>query len=170
MRTLVVILWASTTLLFGCGESPSAPIKLPLTFNIVSAEKIAGGRLIDTSDFPKLGYIPAVPALELWQLEDVTLGTSQNRTVIADRVDLEPVREMPKGTTFHIRMMPDDAKRLEVVTEQAVGKQMLLMFGDKPLMAVRVMNPITGPRLQLFFDDKHDSAEIGDALRALTNK
>ena len=168
MRILVLMLWASTTLLFGCGDRPSAPVKFPLTFHIVSAQKIEGGRFIDTSDFPKLGYIPAVPALELRQLEDVTPGTSQDRTVIADRAGLESVPAMPRGTTFHIRMTPDDAKRFAVVTEQAVGKQMLLMLGDKPLMAARVMTPITGPSLQLYFDEKHDSARIGDALRALT--
>jgi hypothetical protein len=160
MRTLISTLWFSTILLLGCGDSPSTPIRVPLTFYIVSAEKIEGGRFVDTSDFPKLGYISAVPALELRQLEDVTHDTSQDRT--------EAVPAMAKGATFHIRMTPDDAKRFAVVTEQAVGKQMLLMLGDTPLIAARVMSPMTGPSLQLYFDEKHDSAKIGDALRALT--
>ena len=168
MRTLVLILWASTTLLFGCGDSPSTSNKVPLSFYIVSAERIEGGRFIDTSDFPRLGYISTVPALELKKLEAVTPDISEDPTVVPGRRGNENVPIMAKGPTFHIRMTSDDAKRFAVVTEKAVGKQMLLMLGDTPLMAVRVMTPITGPSLQLEFNKKHESGRIGDALRALT--
>lgn len=168
MRTLISILWFSTILLFGCSDSPSTPIKVPLAFYIVSAERIEGGRFIDTSDFPKLGYIPAVPALELTKLEAVIPDVSQVQRGVPDQSGTKAVPTMTNDQTFHIRMTIDDAKRFGVVTEQAVGKKMLLMLGDTPLMAVRVMTPIKGPNLQLYFEEKHDGARIGDALRALT--
>ena len=154
MRTLVSILLASTTLVLG--DSPMAQGQASLAFYIVNPQRIDGGRFIDTPDFPKLGYISAVPQLEIKKLETVIPDERRTATTA-------------KGSTFHIRMTPDDAKQFAVVTEQAVGKQMLIMLGDMPMMAVRVRNPIEGPFLQLHFDEKHDSASIGTALKALTN-
>jgi preprotein translocase subunit SecD len=75
---------------------------------------------------------------------------------------------MKNRATLHIQMSADDAKKFTALTEQAVGKQMLLMLGDTPLIAARVMTPITTQSLQLTFGEKSDSKKIEDALRRLT--
>lgn len=151
MRTVVSILLVSATALV-LSVSPMALGQTPLAFYIVSPQAMEGGRFIDTPDFPRLGYISATPQLEIRKLESVIPGEAT-----------------AKGTTFHIRMTPDDAKRFALLTERAIGKQMLMMLGSVPLMAARVRDPIMGPSLQLQFDERHDGASIGAALKALTN-
>jgi hypothetical protein len=155
MRILVPLLWVATILLFGCRDSPPPSTNVPLSFYIVSAENIAGGRFIDTPDFPKLGYIPAVPELVLTKLEAVIVDRNGKETV-------EPMKNL------HIRMLADDATKFTALTEQAVGKHMLLMLGDTPLIAARIMTPIATQSLQLTFREKSDMKKIVDALRRLT--
>jgi len=54
--------------LLGCrGE-----VIVPLSFYIVSEEKIEGGRYVDTPDFPKVGYIAAKADLIIVRLAAVT--------------------------------------------------------------------------------------------------
>lgn len=167
MRTLSLILLAVASTLFGCGNGPSSPARVSLSFYIVSAQMIQGGQFIDNLDFPKLGYVPAVAALELRELEEVILGTPERGVVVNDRAPMASVPRMPTGTTFHVRMTPNDAKRFAAVTKEAVGKQMLVMLGNQPLMVVRVLTPIAGPYLGIYLDEKHDRARIGDALKKL---
>src|SRR4030095_17238966 len=111
MRTFVSILLLSRTLVLG--YSPMTLANSFLAFYIVNPAKTDGGPFIDPPDFPKLGYISAVPQLEIKKLE----------AVIPDE------RQTPmtaKGSAFHIRMTADDAQRFAVVTEQAGGTQMLI--------------------------------------------
>jgi len=117
----------------------------------VSAQAIAGGRFIDTADFPRLGYIEAVPELELQRLAEVALTSQPSQP----------------ETTIHIKMFPEDAKRFAAVTERAVGKQILLMLGNEPLMAPRVLTPISGPYLQLGLNGRHNTTRVANALKAL---
>lgn len=165
--SLPLILLALATTLFGCGNDPLSPDKVSLNFYIVSAQMIQGGQFIDNRDFPKLGWVPAVAALELRELEEVILDTAQPGLVVTDRANRAAVPPMSTGTTFHLRMTPNDSKRFAAVTESAVGKQLLLMLGNQPLIVVRVLTPIAGPNLQVYLDGKHDAARVGDALKKL---
>lgn len=167
MRKFLLIFLALASVLSGC-DSRSAHTKVPLTFHVVSAQKIDGGQFIDTVDFPKLGYIAAVPALELRQLEEVIPETKQAGLIGSNPVGTELPQITRRSFSFHVRMKPDDARRFAALTEEAVGKQMLLMLGNEPLIAVRVRTPIKGTYLQLQLDKEHDSARIGNALKELT--
>jgi hypothetical protein len=133
----------------------------------VSAQATAGGRFIDTADFPRLGYIEAIPALELQRLAKVVL-TSQNNSVAISPSGTETSQASQPETTIHIKMLPQDAKRFAVVTERAVGKHILLTLGDEPLMAPRVLTPISGPYLQLGLNGRHNTTRVANALQALT--
>ena len=168
MRILISILWVTTLLLFGCRDISSASTNVPLSFYIVSAEKIEGGRFIDTPDFPKLGHIPAVPVLVLTKLESVVADVSHEQVVIVNKDGKETVEPMKERMAFHIRMRPDDAKKFTALTEQAISKQMLLMLGDTPLTAARVMTPISGQSLLLTIGAKTGTKTIEDGLRKLT--
>lgn len=168
MRILISILWGTTLLLFGCRDISSPTTNVPLSFYIVSAEKIEGGRFIDTPDFPKLGYIPAVPALVLTKLESVIADVSREQAVMVEKNGKETVEPMKERVAFHIRMRPDDARKFTALTEQAVGKQVLLMLGDTPLIAARVMTPISTQSLLLTFGAKTDTKTVEDGLRKLT--
>jgi hypothetical protein len=140
---------------------------------VVSTEKIEAGRFIDTPDFPKLGYIPTVPALEIRSLEAVISDAPKEPKGIAGQNGENAVPMISNEhtvRTIHIEMTPDDSRRLGVITEQAVGKQILVMLGDEPLVAARVLTPITTQYLQLSFHERHDGRRIEDAIRALTAK
>jgi hypothetical protein len=167
MRTFLLVFLVVASMLSGC-KSPSTDTKVPLNFHVVSPQKIEGERFIDTFDFPKLGYIASVPALELQQLEEVIPDTQQPSSTDTNPVGAQLPQTTPMSFSFQVRMRPSDAIRFAAVTEKAVGKQILLMLGDEPLMVVRVMTPIKGPYLQLQFDEKHDRAKIGNALKELT--
>jgi hypothetical protein len=168
MRIVISILSATTFLLFGCRDNGSIATDAPLSFYIVSAEKIEGGRFIDTPDFPKLGYIPTVPALMLTKLEAVIADVSREQVVMVNKDGKETVEPMKKRAALYIRMRTDDAKKFTALTEQAVGKHVLLMLGDTPLIAARVMTPIATQDLQLTFGEQSDAKKIEDALRRLT--
>jgi hypothetical protein len=52
----------------------------PLAFYIVSEQRIEGGRFIDTTNFPKLGYIAAKPDLMVTNLAAVLFRFNRNDT------------------------------------------------------------------------------------------
>ena len=146
MRTFTYILSLMSVLLCGCHSNvPSTP----LSFYTVSEEKIDGGRLIDTADFPKLGYISAVPDLVITQLEEVIADTGAT------------------GPEISIMMRPEDAKKFEALTERIVMKKILLMLGDKPLIAPWVQAPISTPSLLLTLGKNTNNMEVEDELKKL---
>ena len=165
MRFLILMIGA-LTLLNGYDCEASPPGNIPLKIYIVSAQGIVGGRFVDTADFPKLGYIEALPALELERLEDVIL-TNQSKSVAVGSSSAETRQASRAETTIHIKMFPEDAKRFAELTTRAVGKRMLLTLGDEPLMAPRILSPISGPYLQLGLDERHDTTRVANALKAL---
>jgi hypothetical protein len=79
------ILLASTVLIFCIGYSATNPQSAFLSFYTVSEERIEGGRLIDTLDFPKLGYISARPDLVVTQLVAVSETVSHSFTLKSDK-------------------------------------------------------------------------------------
>jgi hypothetical protein len=119
----------------------------------VSDEKIEGGRLIDAPDFPKLGYIAAAPDLVIRRLETVGLVTSKPYS-----------RARP---AISIVMRSDDGQRFTALTERAAGKTLLVMLGDTPLMAPKVMERIPTASMMLAFGKKVDSQEIKNVTDCL---
>jgi len=53
-----------------------------------------------------------------------------------------------------------DAKKLTAITKKAVGKQVLLMLGDTPLIAPKVVDPISTQSLILGTLGKDDKKKI----------
>jgi hypothetical protein len=165
MRALAYILSVGTALLAGCGSSsPNVTID-PLSFYVVSEGKIEDGRFIDTPDFPKLGYISAAPDLVVTRLQAVVPDISREQSVMVDgKRTVEPLRER---AAFHIRMHAAEARKFTALTEQAVGKRLLVMLGDSPLTAPRVMSPISTESLFMTFGENADTNKIEHALKRL---
>jgi hypothetical protein len=67
MRTLVFLL----QIVAGCWAGSAQPTNTPLTFYVVSGKQMTGGRFIDTTNYPKLGYIAAKPDLVVKSLAGV---------------------------------------------------------------------------------------------------
>jgi hypothetical protein len=111
----------------GKSETNSPVLKL----FVVSTNPVAGGGFVDTGPFPKLGFISANPNLVIDKVKEVTLeergaSESQGNTV----------------WSFGIFLLPEDAARLKFLTATNVGKRILLMVGNEPVSAPRVMGPL----------------------------
>ena len=155
MRALTFTLSVTVILLSGCHRDSSKVRVVPLSFYVVSEGKVEGGRFIDAPNFPKLGYIAAVPDLVITRLETVTLFTSEPHS-----------REWP---ALSIVLRSGDAPQFTALTERAVGKKLLLMLGDSPLTAPMVVERIPAASLMLTFGKGTDSEKLIGGLKKLVH-
>ena len=155
MRALICVLSVAVVLFSGCRHDSSNGTSVPLSFYVVSDQKIEGGRFIDTPDFPKLGYIAATPDLVVKRLESVTLDASP------------PFSETRPAVS--IAMCPEDAPSFTALTERAIEKKLLLMQGGTPLIAPRVKARIATARLMLTFGNGTDPKKAADDLKKLVH-
>ena len=143
----------AVVLLAGCRRESSNRASVPLSFYVVSDQKIEGGRFIDTPDFPKLGYIAGTPDLVVTRLESVALDVSP------------PFSETRPAVS--IAMCSQDAPSFTALTERAIDKKLLLMQGDTPLIAPRVKARIPSASLMLTFGEGTDPKKAADDLKKL---
>jgi len=167
MRTIISIVCLTAVSLLGCRSTARSAASIPLSFYIVSEEKGEGGRFIDTSDFPKLGYIAPAPDLVIARLESVARDVSRRQDTMVDKDGKKTVMPLEINPALNFRMRSLDAKKFTKMTEQAVGKQVLIMLGETPLIAPMVLNPITTQSLILTLGDKIDNKKIEDELKRL---
>jgi hypothetical protein len=100
-------------------------------------------------DFPKLGYIAAKPDLTITNLETVHPDVTPRRDVFVDQNGKETPVPVSERASLIIRMYPDDARQFTLLTEKAVGKKLLIMFGDTPLTAPIIPRPISNQDIGL---------------------
>lgn len=104
-----------------------------LKFYLVSDVPIANGKQIDTSQFPKLGYIPDSPNITAKRLKDLALDEvaipqASNTTIT--------------NWQFTVWLTPAAAAGLASLTKSNVGKTVLLTVGDVPVMAPFIREPL----------------------------
>jgi hypothetical protein len=174
MRAFISILSVATVLLSGCGDgvrdtTSTDSASGPLSFYVVSEEKLEGGRFIDMADFPKLGYIAAKPDLVVMNLEAVHPDVTPRRDVFVDENGKKTPVPVNERASLIIRMLPDDAKQFTMLTEKAVGKKVLIMLGDTPLTAPMIPRPISNQNigLNMGFGKKKEMKEIETRLKKL---
>ena len=160
MRTFTLILSVLAVVLCGCRSDVPT---IPLSFYTVSEEKIDGGQYIDTSDFPKLGYVATTPDLVITRLADVYQTEPQAGVIIGGKLVSPPAGRSALG----IELRPDDAQKLSKFSEQIIGKHLLMMLGEKPLMAPGVQAVLTTQRLLLEFPTQAERDNVRSELRKL---
>ena len=162
MRTLFnIISLATLFLLVGCQQNSAAGPTLQ--FYIVSEEKIDGGQFVDTTNFPKLGYIHATPDLVVTQLQSVAISTN-NATMIDEKGKFGKWNPEP---SVLILMQTKDAKKFSSLTKKAIGKQLLMELDNTPLIAPTVNMPIeTG---SIAITSHHDQKKIENELKQLVH-
>jgi hypothetical protein len=117
---------ATSTLLNTSGEVDSNG----LSYYEVSEKMVEGGRLIDTEDFPKVGYIRPTPEVVINSLHSIATNT------IHTRLYDQPTGAVEESSTVAvaITLFPDDARRVAELLRKNLGKHdLLLMLGDTPL-------------------------------------
>ena len=131
----------------------TAEEKPALAFYVVSPEKIEGGRFIDTKTLPKLGHIAAKPGLVIAQLKEASLikraGDRPNILIVLGDKEVDQFAEF---------------------TGRNVGKIILLMLGNEPLIAPKILEKIRTPALQISLSKEHDRPKILEALKRLVGK
>jgi len=169
MRKLFYLLFAASALITGCRQSSSDAPKVPLSFYVVSEQKIDGGRFIDTPNLPKLGYIAAIPDLVITRLVAVSETVAHSGMVNVDKDGKRTVTPLPDQPALDIMILPEDAQKFEALTEHSIGKQVLLMLGDAPLMAPRVNSPVSTQSFQLSLGKDSNQKVIEDELKKLVH-
>ena len=137
-------------LAFSCTATSAAEEKSTLAFYVVSKKKIEDGRFIDTKKFPKLGYIPARPGLSIVELKKVVL-----------------TRRPGDQPTILITLKQEHVEQLANFTGRNIDRQILLMLGEKPLIAPRILEKISTPALQISVLDEKNRKQILQKLRRL---
>ncbi len=117
----------------------------------VSNHPVPGGRYVDTAGFPKVGYIGDTPSLVFSRLQSVRLDTDAQGRNFVD---------------FSLR--PDDTRLFAAFTQANVGRTVLIMLGDQPLVAVRMMDPITAGQVRLGENSITDARRLVSALKPMT--
>ena len=139
------------SLLAACLAAGSEATNRALAFYIVSESRIDGGRFIDTAAIPKAGYIAPAANLIITNLLDVYPEKSAGFSIMTDTNSNRTVMTNAPRSALAIKLTSEDAKRFAALTEQAVGKRLLLMLGDKPLAAPIVRIPIEDGSMAIEF-------------------
>jgi hypothetical protein len=143
-------------------EPSKAP--LPLSFYVVSKEKVDGWKYIDTPQFPKLGYISPTPDLVINQLKDVKPFKVPS---ISTTTDADGQTQMKQPPVIEITLLEEDAASFTALSRRAHRHQILTMVGDIPLMAPLMMAPIITSTFNLQLGNAGEDKKIDEALKKL---
>jgi len=132
-----------------------------LNFFVVSDTPLRGGRYVDTPEFPKLGYVSNSPSLVVSALRSV--GTNSQTSI--ER--FQGKEKQTVETVLEITMEPADAKKFAKLTGENVGRQVVIMLGQRPLLAPFVMQPIDTPTIAIRVGEKADFQSLERDLRRL---
>lgn len=169
MRELFQILLAAAVLVASRGYSATVHETGALSFYIVSNENVEGGRFIDTPDLPKLGYIAANPDLVITRLAAVHKSIARSGMSTTDKNGKVTTVPSPDQPAVVILLLPKDVQKIEALTSQNIGKRVLMMLGDKPLIAPTVLSPISTPAVQIVMGEHANRKEIEDGLKKLVH-
>ncbi len=129
------------------GETAKEPnVNRSISFWPVGQQPIEGCRYIDTTSLPRLGWIAKEPALQVAKLKSVEAG---HETV---NYDGKNPREEYR---FDVTLLPEDAEAFKKLTERSMGKNLLIMAGEQPVMAPRVNTPIVSGRFVVTVEDQN---------------
>lgn len=165
-KTLSILIFLTSAFSCHCAE-PSTVATNTLQLFVVSEPKILGGRFIDTPASPRLGYIATQSDLVITQLQSVVTNIARSRGTLISKDGKETTFEERQQPGIIITMWPEDARRFTEITAKNVGKKVLLMLGDKPLLAPRLVSPIETPSLQLTLGKEKDSTLVERELTRL---
>jgi len=104
-----------------------------ICFYILSDEPVAGGKRIDTSKLPNLGFIAETPNLAIKKLKEGKMTGDSSA---------EAGREETVNWEFVVSLFPDDTSALASLTASNIGKRVLITVDDIPVTAPKIVAPI----------------------------
>ena len=167
MPNAVCTVLTLAAILLGCVSGHSESTNAPLTFYIVSQQRLEGGRFINTTNFPELGYIAAHPDLTVTNLADVFPAKVANFAIMGDGNGTNTVVPTQPPPSLTVVLTDGDARKFTLLTERALDKQLLIMLGERPLTAPRVLFPIMSPAFGIDFTNAAEMKLTEDGLKGL---
>ena len=160
---LLILVTLSTTPLFAVENQQT---NQSLGFFVVSEVKAETARYIDTDKLPKVGYVAAKPDLEFTQLESVVLEFAK-RPVTLTNQNAQQELKYEKKPTFRVGLLPQDRQRFTDFTEKHLSKQIVIMIGDQPLIAPKIVARLDAPSFQIDVLNEKDMEAIHTSLNKL---
>ena len=161
MKTAIVFLGLLAAFVV-CSHSapPDEPGKTPavLTFYIVSKDKIEGWKEVDLPGGRQRGYISPDPDLILSQLKSIQLCKKSLTNPLTSAVEVH--------SGIQITLLDEDAPAFTAMSRRAHRHQVLVMLGDKPLMAPLMITAITDPVFNIQTNGRGEK-ELHEALMKL---
>jgi biopolymer transport protein ExbD len=154
----------------GSNERPR--INAPLTFYLVSKQRIEGGQFFNRFPFPKLGYVSSNSDLVLEHLKEVSsLPESSGPAWSVDRT----TGTFRRATTVHVErffftLHDEDATRLRRLADKAErqGQLVLVLFGDKAINLLPAKEIQAKAQFEVIGNwGRAGVQEIADALKKL---
>lgn len=140
MKTAIVFL-GLLAVFVSCSHSapPDMPGQKPavLTFHIVSKDKIEGWKEVDLPGARQRGYIAPDPDLILSQLKSIQLYKRSLSNPLTSAVE--------ECSGIQITLLDEDAPAFTAMSRRAYRHQVLVMLGDKSLVAPLMTTAITDP-------------------------
>jgi hypothetical protein len=137
-----------------------------LAFYSVSAQQIEG-RFVDTPSLPKLGYISRTADLLITNIAAVDHQKLPDYAIMIDTNGNETQVPSPSPPSLAVRLHSEDAKRFAELTKRAINKRLLVMLGDKHLIAPWVRAPIETGSFLIPFDSPEELARTEYDLKKL---
>ena len=133
---------------------------------VVSSEAKPGWKHFDSASFPNLGYIADRADLQVARLRDVSVqDTLQRSTIVRSDGSSESTEEWQP--TLVIELFPLDATALTQLTRAHLGKRMLFILGNEPLVAPMIRMEIDDSIMSIPLPKGADAEKIKAALQGL---
>lgn len=148
-----------------------------LVYYVLRGKQVAGGRFIDTADFPKIGYVRAKPELVITHIQ--SFSTNIARDLLSWNFHTFGLPDdQPCESGFSITFFKEDAKNIAELERKNIGRRDLLFILDNQLLAETYMSknagysdsiPIPSGTQTIYLPlRKHQNIqEINDALKKL---
>jgi hypothetical protein len=165
-------------------ENPNAVPKVnqevlsnSLTYCVIYGDKVENGRLIDTTDFPKVGYLRPKPEVIITHIQ--SFSTNVTKDLLYDNWHVIGIPEDQRWASgFSITLFQADAKKVAELERKCIrSRNLIFMLDNKPLAetymakdagsADSIPIPTEPQTLYLPLRNRQDIQEINDALKKL---
>lgn len=123
---------------------------------VVETNSIPGGRFVNTTRLPGLGYISSTPIMVITKLKSLNL----EKTIVASGGTNETV------WMFATYLLSEDAEKLKFATANNIGRRLLVVVNNEPIVAPKVVSPLETGAIGIACDDP----SLVEKLRAILSK
>jgi preprotein translocase subunit SecD len=167
ITTLIVCILLAGVTVSGCHKSAPSNTAPKLTFYIVSDTPIKDGRLCETTDLGRVGYISEKPQLTITRLVNVFAYKQPYDRSIYDRSGNEISTNSGEEEVVSITFNDTDAREFTEFTKRASQKRILLMLDDVPVMAPVVKAPVETKTISITVGKNAGNGHLEKQLKQL---